>query len=139
MCFIVDEKNNKPLIATEDMTVYKALGELADGKLTSPYYYFEWKPNKINKSGLNYVTKGTYSGVGEVDQLHDTIHAGFHANIKPLNNLVWHTCSVHEMIIPKGSIYYINKIRNEVVSNRMYLYKEKSWISKIFNSFKKEQ
>lgn len=141
MCFYVNANNPKALIAEKDIRVYKFLKEIhynpqeevIHGK--SPYVFYWWTANKVEKAIFNILKATCGIGIGEINQ-------GLHAflNLEKCRTMQskWShlrekgVC-ICECFIPKGSEYYINKDREEIVSNQMiwsgrvYSHSSKRW------------
>ena len=105
MCFYIEK--NKPEIAKQDLVCWK-IGRSKWFRLFFVSYYlnFRYKKNKIYSTTMSLKKS--------------VINEGFHSYIDPdyiyANEL---GCKNARFIIPKGSIYYINKDRGEIVSNQI--------------------
>lgn len=115
MCFIIDPKHPEKKIAKRDITCYKVLNSLA----TSIYQLKPYELGVLYKQKMEDPIK---KGLGDAK-----INIGFHSysNIKRANLIVLLIGNyVYKTIIPKGSEYYYNSMRNEYVSNQIII-KEK--------------
>lgn len=112
MCFCISERFNEPYTAKKDIVVYKYLTY----NNSSPFYNSNWVPNKIQTVHLVIDTEYLHIDSGlhaytDSNFLHKNYH-GFRGKYRK--------CKFHKFIIPKGSIYYKNPYRGEVVSESMY-------------------
>lgn len=118
MCLITNQ--TKPLIAGKDIKCYKFLKRY-EGRLRSPFYTFVWEKGKLEKTILH------KNGWGEV-------HKGFHAHMskKILRKNIREKRAFRDIkrfqriakkvfIIPKGSEYYMNENKEEIVSNQIIM------------------
>lgn len=125
MCLITNQ--SKPLIAKEDITVYKALDEINEidalvNKLVTyyvtPYRYYPMEFNKlyINKQEEDVFRLPFYTSVGK-----GFYHA--YSNLESIPTSVLWNHNIYKAIIPKGSIYYMNS--NAIASKQIIILKEK--------------
>lgn len=132
MCFILDIKSF-PRIALKDIKVKKLFLHTKD-KYVTPYRKFEYEKGVVYKSKLKlhcpsiyemYIDEGlhSYTDKTEIDSY---ASVDSHYNVKingrwcSLYTFEYNGVCVKECIIPKGSIYFVNK-EGEVVSNRLRL------------------
>ena len=126
-----DAQNYKGEIATKDIKVYKVLEYGTSGKSNkdraySPYrgFYYD-KGTQYTESKLN----RRYYTTGWSHQCSLTIEKGLHAYVKKNCRQIKNHLSTYahakpvviEMIIPKGSIYYLGD-NNDIVTNNLIWY-----------------
>lgn len=127
MCLLI--RNNKESstlwIATKNIIVYKYLTE----NLTSPYMDFKYVINKNYKTNIIKPQNGqsfhSYSEFKKYDCFFE-IQKGYHAfyNKKTaLNRKFQSMCFsiLYECTIPKGSYFYIDNIKKEIVSDQIII------------------
>lgn len=131
-----DYKNN-PLIAKKDIIVYKLLYyNHKEGTLTSPFRAHEYNKGEwlyqidIKKFSFRCHKPWDYESYWLLD-----INKGLHSysdlkRAKAMINEVVYANRIYPMIIPKGSQYYINKDKNEIVSDNLIF----PWDSKAIRS-----
>jgi len=113
MCLHVNVpySGREPLIAKEDMTVYKSIIRNTKDNSGYPYYYSEVIKYQIGKK----------NPVVELDLVYNQVHKGYHSWASQDQSF----CQSNSIfIIPKGSKYYIG-IHNDYVSNQIIF---KEWI-----------
>lgn len=110
MCFILDRKSF-PRIALKDIKVQKLFIRV-NSRFISPYQEFEYK------KGVTYKSKFKFEFDSVLYNIH--INEGLHSYTKKIKITINNDLYVKECIIPKGSIYFVNK-DNEVVSNKLKL------------------
>lgn len=109
MCFWIEEGKEEPMVAQEDIIVYKYLRKAVLGGLISPLKIKWW--TFVNKFFVRRV-RITANQFGEV-------HKGYHSyNTKDICWRSWDD-NVYELIIPKGTKYYENS--QERVSERLLI------------------
>lgn len=116
-------KTNIPKIAKKDIKVYKILGKI-DKKFLTPYRSY-----RMNE-GYHYIQTGKKFGVFLSSGMYPyRIEKGLHA-YTTLNAAIdqkYHgliSQIIVEMIIPKGSEYFIDKIGKQICSDNLIWYKE---------------
>lgn len=111
---------NTPLIAKEDIVVYKVL----QNDLTSPHRVFQYERN------THYYQEGKKFGMSKdhvdyADNWYFTIDQGLHAYTSELvadrNRSILYD-RIYEMVVPKGSQYYISRCGKEIVSDNLIFY-----------------
>jgi len=133
MCLVVkkkfkdlkDAKAYKPLIATKDIKVYKILDLLTDVGGKAPYRGFRYQKGfQYTESKLE-LCYDLFNSKYEIN-----VDQGLHAYVKrdcpEIRNYLSSYYSnnesgVVEMIIPKGSIYYLGT-NNDIVTNNLIWY-----------------
>ena len=130
MCLIVDKyyhhyggKNEgcllTPLIAEEDITVFKVLS-LRDGMITTPY---QAMPVTFNDKGTFEYTAGF-----EWDDKEKGISCGCHAYSSfgraLMTSETFVSLYTYKAVIPKGSKFFIGKF-GAIVSNRLIIHNER--------------
>lgn len=118
MCFIIETPKQ---IATEDIIVYKFMRK----DLCSYIQDFSYKLNILYKTTFSY--KGLkYNLLYPWPRIsRDEIYRGFHS-YATIKKCLWHKPGfrgiyVYECIIPKGSVYYRNECKQEIVSNQIII------------------
>lgn len=134
MCTIID-KEQKPLIAKEDMIVYKGMLNESD-KIITPYELFEYNLGELYKTKLT--IGGHYYAFDDVEEAALKERYGFlwqsKSNCKPVEE-GFHSCknperlpgdyTIYECVIPKGSRYY-EGLTDLIVSNQIKIVKK--WV-----------
>lgn len=133
MCFNLDIKSI-PRIATKNIKVQKLFIHIKD-KFISPYMEFEYERGVVYKSKLRfnytpyglYIDKGLHSYTNEtkitVVNHVDSCYCSLSLNDMNYSLFAFdknNDVCIRECIIPKGSIYFMNK-EGEIVSNKLKL------------------
>ena|ERR1035437_712779 len=116
MCFTV-RKNQSQQIATEDITCYKMFKDpeyfsVPDGIFRSPFQSFDYEKGKRYDLGK------------ELNIIEDEIDEGFHSYIRETAAIMAVAAVGREVaicIIPKGSKYYIDPVKEEYVSDSIII------------------
>lgn len=108
MCLVTSQ--SKPLIAKEDIVVYKCLFK-QETTLLSPYMEFEYKLRTLYEVSLGVIICNDTTVVRE----------GFHAYYTKKHALHKWTNEVYKCIVPKGSKYYLSKKFGEIVSDKLII------------------
>lgn len=135
MCLVTKQKN--PLIASEDITVYKLLTEgnysehqkfhydegvlyETEIKNSNRHLFYDWNDEKEFKREKNIPIDTPIHKLNTYDVL--WLGQGFHSSTsaKRFNNIIG---TVHRCIIPKGSEYYLGWTEL-VISNKIVVYEE---------------
>ena len=118
MCFLIDQKNNIPIIANKDITVYK-IGFYVDYlglNLFSSYFRdFKYAKDELCELDEEFPTIEEEKGINVVNR-------GFHS-FSSINQRVKNMLSLPLrlgiFIIPTGALYLQNKELNETISNKI--------------------
>ena len=134
MCFEIHPDYPEALIAKRDILCYKVLNQnkLRDD-ISSP---FQLDPYFSKSSQDITVTKT----VKKIQRFDSAIYEGLHTFSNYLRTWEWSrdTFGVYFAIIPKGTKYYYNSNKKEYVSEKLIVYRKKSFYlkEKLFNLFK---
>lgn len=112
MCFVIDKKYSKPLIAKRNIKVYKVGVVEDDIYFISAHKSFQYKNGVINKKVKLRPTKMNLH-----HQNSSLIHEGYHSYINVDSSDMMESYGV--FIIPKGTKYYVNPYYNERVSETL--------------------
>lgn len=127
MCFQIHSDHKEIKTAEEDITCYKVLRRTGKpflqffglGKYEAPFQDTPYKLKQLNKVEL----ESPRAGMIEIG-LHSLITM---AEAVRLINLCWgpevEKYKIMKAIIPKGSEYYVNPVREEYVSNQLIVIK----------------
>lgn len=125
MCTII-LKNQKPIEATEDITVYKSLVYKKEIGYSSIYEGFSYKKDVLYETKFTYTSNLRASDEIEAkyrDSLNENlllaVEHGFHS-LKNLERRRLRYNVICIFIIPKGTMYYENPCGN-IVSNKIIL------------------
>jgi len=120
MCFTIDKINCPvPLVAQTDIVCWKILDwpdSLYPRKFTSVIQGFVYKRNHLTK---NPTDADDFAGTFGKDWV--SIHNAFHSYINLRCNNSYDSGRFVKCIIPKGSLYLINKPMGEYVSNQIII------------------
>ena len=119
-----------PKKAKKDITVYKVLKpSLVKGKLFSPFQYFLWEPGyhyyqdtSNNQPAFTFKIRNLFENF--ILEVHQGLHA--YTSLERAKIAKWSGNKVYKMIIPKGSLYYEDSSKKEIVADNMIFYKQKS-------------
>lgn len=123
MCFYIDKKNPNKQIAKKDIVCWKVLEVLPNNKLMSIYYPVVYKKGKLKTSRIDKITLNIFDN--------ETINKGLHSFtnknmaiieyrwIKSIYNSK--EFEVVKCIIPAGSAYFVNRYKEEYVSNKIMM------------------
>lgn len=123
MCLIINKLPNresarkrKPRIAQKDIVVYKRLVRNDDGSFGAPYYPMEYKPRRTYR--VKQFSKAWYKLTSEYT-LH--INKGLHAKTNPKEFFLYggNYDVVVQMIIPKGTPYYLSNYNSDIVALKL--------------------
>lgn len=103
----------KPLIAKEDIIVYKVL----TWNYKSPYYKFQYRKGYHYSENLN-VTLITFSS-GAYLSVNDGLHAFL---CKESSKWTSPSFKSVKMVVPKGAKYYISASETKIVSDQLIWY-----------------
>jgi len=122
MCFLVDNKHKIPIVADKNITVYK-VGYYRDYlglNIFSTYFRsFNYVVDELCELEVDFPVIEESKGIDMIDR-------GFHSFIsinQRVNNMLSLPLRLGKFVIPKGSLYLINKQLNEIVSNQI-IFKE---------------
>lgn len=113
-----------PLVAKQDIVVFKMLKKVGDGRKTkyqSPYRTFEYnRGTHYYEEKGNEFGKKVYASWGKVTM---DINQGLHAytTLEKADMEAYRSSNlvIFKMIIPKGSLYYINVNSREIVADNL--------------------
>lgn len=135
MCLYVLDTNKKPLIAQEDITVYKRLERTGKGEYQSPYLgsYYERGQLYTSKIGKLKAPKSQYpktfkdhnmnrkvTTIGYIDEGIHAYTSRATAKSQSEECWSWNEESIITCVIPKGSQYYLGS-GNEIVTNQLFI------------------
>lgn len=112
-------KTNIPMIAKKDIKVYKILYKI-NKKFLTPYKFFRME------EGYHYIQTGKKFKVFLNWGMYlYRIEKGLHAytTLKEARRNLFEYSVIVEMIVPKGSEYFIDKINKEICSDNLIWYK----------------
>lgn len=119
MCLVLTDKFSEPLLASEDLVVYKVLEDYRhnselqpeERQLITPYECF---PVEI---GQTYTSEFTFNGFGDVEKgLHSYLYLGDAINYIKTFGGGQTICVIAKCLIPKGSRYYQGEFHNRKIS-----------------------
>lgn len=124
MCLQTYRKN--PYTANKNIVVYKILLKSFFGKIVSPYWDFVYKLRTLYSTSLS-VRQSLYSN--KLYLIDEGLHAYTSIDKAEKEIISFKRAYIYRCIIPKGSLYYINKKDNEIVSNQLIV-KRKLWFNR---------
>jgi len=115
MCFVVRKNQTKVQVTDKDIVCWKHV--YPDGEdCTSEFRGFEYKKGKLNQQDA--LKEKEYNANEGLDE-------GFHSFLKRLAADYWWEARLRKFIIPKGSRYLIDPIKDEYISNQIIMARKK--------------
>lgn len=115
MCFIVDKDNAEPKTAGRSIRVWKRFQVPKNSlTLTSPYRGHDYRVGELSTLNEPLLVETDF---------HPRINRGFHSysSLKTANARAWTDEIIVECTVPKGSTYYWNPYKQEIVSDLLLI------------------
>jgi hypothetical protein len=113
MCFYIPSESHYPLVALTDILVYKYLICDYRDRAFSPYQGAEYIEGKMKTSRMKTVLKSSYD-----KRIDMGLHCYYAQNMK--NGSSYYGGTQFKMTVPKGATFWIDNLRKEIVTNKLY-------------------